>query len=525
MPGPKPDGLSPREPTRKRRRRRRLLFVAILLGLPLLYLLEERLRGEWLLAACKEDLADRGEKLTVAELTPPLPEGTNVRVLTVAQVRTMVDVPKTSLTGFPSPLREPPAGTLPVYSRGDRWKASDGAVYTWDDYLDRAAFIRAKLPELRRQLTKGVVHIRWDYTAADRGGLWARSASFALQQAALHALHAGDLREALDNLHASARLDGLTSDSQGFIEQLIRIAEFLIAKATVWQALQAEGWADEQLAHLQRDWEDKEFIPAMIAALRMERAVTLTLFPGGDRFDPRVWNSNSGAGSSGYLQSLRGIPWLKGVVDQLQPALAFAGILQWALVWSAEDQRRYVLGVQELLGLAGNAWEHTALAPVCDFNLNRTNLAGKPLVLSTVVSSRRIRVRRFGSDLSLGGLANIFLGPARADTSTRMMITAIALKRYELRHGTSPETLAALVPELLETVPVDLMDGQPLRYQRREEGGFLLYSVGCDGIDQGGDPTWAERGDRGGREPRDLVWPSPAPQEPPPPNANIQTPP
>lgn len=58
------------------------------------------------------------------------------------------------------------------------------------------------------------------------------------------------------------------------------------------------------------------------------------------------------------------------------------------------------------------------------------------------------------------------------------------LRLYALRHGSYPATLQAAAPYL----PGPLFDpcsGKPYVY-RREGGGFVLYSVGADGIDQGG---------------------------------------
>jgi hypothetical protein len=98
-----------------------------------------------------------------------------------------------------------------------------------------------------------------------------------------------------------------------------------------------------------------------------------------------------------------------------------------------------------------------------------------------------------------------------AETARQLMITAIALKRWQLKRGSNPPNLASLVPEFLQAVPRDPVDGQPLRYKLNPEGTFLLYSVGEDGVDNGGDPSspagtktfpWL----RG----RDMVWPGPA---------------
>ncbi|MCP5522729.1 MAG: hypothetical protein H7A46_14395 [Verrucomicrobiales bacterium] len=54
------------------------------------------------------------------------------------------------------------------------------------------------------------------------------------------------------------------------------------------------------------------------------------------------------------------------------------------------------------------------------------------------------------------------------------------------------------------------MDGQPLRYHRREDGTFLLYSVGEDGIDQNGEPDRSGQAVNWQRD-QDFVWPQAAP--------------
>ena len=63
---------------------------------------------------------------------------------------------------------------------------------------------------------------------------------------------------------------------------------------------------------------------------------------------------------------------------------------------------------------------------------------------------------------------------------------ACALERYHLAHGDYPETLDALVPQFIEKLPHDIIGGQPLHYRRSEGGKFLLYSVGWNETDDGG---------------------------------------
>jgi hypothetical protein len=104
------------------------------------------------------------------------------------------------------------------------------------------------------------------------------------------------------------------------------------------------------------------------------------------------------------------------------------------------------------------------------------------------------------------------------ETERQMTLAAIALKRCQLRRGKLPANLEALVPEFLTALPWDYMSGRPLCYRLKEDGSYMLYSVGLDGKDDGGDPTPTPGGAPSLWGGRDAVWPSPAaePVEPPP---------
>src|SRR5262249_1660497 len=62
---------------------------------------------------------------------------------------------------------------------------------------------------------------------------------------------------------------------------------------------------------------------------------------------------------------------------------------------------------------------------------------------------------------------------------------AVALERYRRDHGRWPDSLGDLVPRYLAAVPKDPQDGKPLRYRRRPDG-VVVYWVGLDGTDHGG---------------------------------------
>jgi hypothetical protein len=67
----------------------------------------------------------------------------------------------------------------------------------------------------------------------------------------------------------------------------------------------------------------------------------------------------------------------------------------------------------------------------------------------------------------------------------RSLHVALALACYRAEHDGYPENLGTLAPTYLQDVPGDVYTGQDLRYRRVKEG-YWLYSVGANGIDEGG---------------------------------------
>jgi hypothetical protein len=61
----------------------------------------------------------------------------------------------------------------------------------------------------------------------------------------------------------------------------------------------------------------------------------------------------------------------------------------------------------------------------------------------------------------------------------------IAAERYRMKHGRWPTQLDDVVPEFLENVPTDPFDGKAIRMSRKTDG-LVVYSVGTDGVDDGG---------------------------------------
>jgi len=113
-----------------------------------------------------------------------------------------------------------------------------------------------------------------------------------------------------------------------------------------------------------------------------------------------------------------------------------------------------------------------------------------------------------GNELASGLMFRYLLTRARkldADFATTR--AALALAGYANQHdGKLPETLEELAPEYIEAIPLDPMDGEPLRYDNVAR---KVWSIGRDLTDEGGLPL--ELGGR--KDPHDIVVEIPSPEE------------
>lgn len=77
----------------------------------------------------------------------------------------------------------------------------------------------------------------------------------------------------------------------------------------------------------------------------------------------------------------------------------------------------------------------------------------------------------------------------------------LALAAYHADHGKYPAELTALAPKYINSIPPDRFTGKPLIYKRTKTG-YLLYSVGVNGQDDGGERRGPQRDDVAVRTPK-----------------------
>jgi hypothetical protein len=84
----------------------------------------------------------------------------------------------------------------------------------------------------------------------------------------------------------------------------------------------------------------------------------------------------------------------------------------------------------------------------------------------------------------------------RLNAVLRCHAVGLAAERYRRSHGNWPETLTQLTPNFIAVVPTDPFTDDPLLYHRLPDG-VVIYSVGLDGEDNGGNVEMGKPNDPG----------------------------
>jgi len=501
-----------------------LLVVAVLaLGLGTGAIIAHQ-RGKRALADYQQLLIATGERLTVEELVPqPVASGQNGALLFYRAI-TLLNVPPNVLD------TNPPSGMTPVAPGKARvgWAEpnlrSSEATNTWDEAIWAAEKISGSLDTLAELIERPTLDFGLNYQMGFTMRLpnlaQTKRAAQRLYYAELCDLHRRDAASATIRLRSQLALVQGSHDERLLISQLVRMAIAGIAFAGSWEWLQATNLTEEQLALVQGDWQRLEFLLAAENALTMERAIGQMMVE-----QMRDSSAEFRKAASGYSWPGAGSPggggdWFDQVQqfgkDTWNETRLKAKETAWRVAWSYPDQLRALKGQQVLI-------DSTRLA--------RTN--GN---FGAVLARQREKLASLGiQDLETDDYFSI--GPADVDfrtllsqgvlsltrfldkvmkieVSRQLIVTAIALQRYQLRHGNYPPELAALVPDYLPALPSDSVDGETLRYKSNSDGTFLLYSVGEDNEDNDGDPKSADSNSksRQWQRGRDWVWPQPATQ-------------
>jgi hypothetical protein len=268
-----------------------------------------------------------------------------------------------------------------------------------------------------------------------------------LRYDALHLAQKGDMKEALRSCQAILNAARSLDDEPILISQLIRIACVTVACGAVERTLALGEARAEDLARLQRCFAEEEKHPSMVIGLRGERATSHIIFTGV---------------ANGTLS-----------VKELVFGEAEWGLQEVYLRWTMKGKARYehpemLRWMNRAIDVARlPAHEQAAVEKELDHELRASRVEGSLM------------------SLLLPAIFKVSEAHRRKLAFVRCIQATLAVERYSRDKGTWPASLEKLKPDFLGVVPLDPFDGKPLRY-RRVADGVIVYSVGPDGIDNGG---------------------------------------
>jgi hypothetical protein len=479
-------------------------------------------KSERAVAKYKRQLVAAGEKLTIEECWPRLrpDERNGAGIFFQAQTHGL-NRPGLLQSNAPAAMRMVGPGKAVI-----GWaqpNVRDTQTNSWEEIKATLSDKREAMEILEQLIEAPTLDFALDYSQGFNLLLphlaSCKQSSQVLSAGVVYDLHEHDLEAAVRKLRTMLALAKGMGHERLIISQLVRAAVVSIAMAANWELLQAKDLTDPQLASVQQDWLELDLRSGSENALIMERAMTeltLSRMRRSSAEFRRVATGWSGGGAGGGGGS--GSWWQQaGMATLLKTKESM-----WQFAWAYPDELRALQGVEAIIKAGRQAQgpggfkaaldqqekrlaelgihEKESDAETALFNLNDVDL--RSLFTHSVLSLQRFLRRTM-----------------TAEAARQLTVTAIAIKRFELKHGHRPRDLGALTPEFLASIPRDPVNGESLHYTETSDGNFALYSVGTDGVDDGGNanPPGGESDPRANfsRSPhwqygKDFVWPQPA---------------
>lgn len=386
-----------------------------------------RARGE---PTCAEDLA---------AARPRIPDDENMTVLILAQAQRIksIHIPEERSRDLPiiGPAVTPPAGRR-----------------TPPNQLDAAKWYLAQCPEElgniheALELTRGCSNMNFTsplYDVRLRSLSEFRLAAKVLALDSLVAAEDGDEERAGERALALCRFSRAMEHESFLIGLLVRISIDDLACSRIERTVNVCGLSDEALRLLQVELGSADRIPDFRWAMMVERVIFL---------DTMQWLRQGGS-----------------------PAMLTGGGSSPLKAWS------YVPILSAVDTAAG--------LRICNEMIEAIDEPDADSIQRvTTVRSKTANPPKYAviSRMMLPGLERATVLWVRGVAANRAMRAALACERHRLARGEWPGDLEALVPEYLETVPLDPFDGQAIRYKQIPEG-VCVWSVGEDMVDNGGD--------------------------------------
>ena len=286
------------------------------------------------------------------------------------------------------------------------------------------------------------------------------------------------LRE-LELLHDLSRI--VTRKPVTLVGGMMDVALTGVYVQVVTEGLRLGVWQRPQLAEIQRQLETVNLVESVVAAFQCERLTRLTAF------------------ESGHLGK---------IMVEIQMAFAPPA--------TPELFQRLKLASYRLLDFVPKGWLYRNMATVGALDQEYLDAVepGRGVIFPCGIDAaaehtesvlKERRVETFIAGIAYPIFTRAWQTTAQTQASVRQAMTACALQRYQMMKGAYPEDLGALAPEFVKAVALDPVTGEWMQYRPDSRSDFLLYSVGWNGVDEGGKVCYAQGG-RADPVNGDWVW-------------------
>ena len=285
------------------------------------------------------------------------------------------------------------------------------------------------------------------------GGLRVSVQLLSLQ--ALDGAERNQQEEAIRSIEAACRVAESLSNEPVLMSQLVRLGMYGEVLTTTERVVNRTALADKELVSLMQMLGQMHWRESMTRGLAAERCVLTDLF------------------QRPFSQSRRIAPTVSTNVQRFLP--------------QALHLMRRLTGAHDGDHLAGLA-------------ITTAQIEASKLPITEVLAEAEAVDRDIDQLPGLGGWSRLLVIASarpltigiRTSSAANVARVALAVRRYQLHHGRLPEKLEDVAPTFIDAVPIDPFDGKPLRYKKLDEG-FVVYSVGENGVDDGGVAAGARR--------------------------------
>ena len=492
----------------KRRYRVLIVFVAVALALTAIvaaFYKIENWRGARAWAQAQRRLAAQGESLDAADfIPPPVPDAQNLAMIPLfaRALDYRVDLETKLLTFGPklpddTPFRDMPygrKGRKPKGAAPGGWEAGQRLAletiqrfYAKQDDFPHPAQPRTPSEDTLLALTKlapaveeieeaipirplsrfPVNWLHWPPTTIVLPHYnLIQKITGVLRLRALAHLEAGRHAEAAHELATAFRLRAAIEPEPMMIGHLVIITCDGLLLQPIWEGLAARRWTADELREIQRELRADDLLADYVRAIRGERAIFVCA----------------------WLNGLR----KAGSTREIGPMLD-----------DDPEQRAWIKMYRQMADLYPRGWIDQNEATVClayqemitgDLDLKaRRVYAGRVKARQQRNANERKNFdpTRILLKMVTPVFESILSRAAQTQTACEQAEVACALERYFLNRHSYPQNLETLVPEFLDRVPTDLIDGAPLRYRLTDDGRYLLYGMGWNERDDSGIVGWS----------------------------------